>query len=88
MKTFIAISLYRILAVLIISTPIFVNWLVQGQLLVSFVYLPIWLCLSALIFIYIDDKLLMLAHYCRQGRVSKPSNKKLYLQASKVGFNH
>lgn len=58
MLTNIIISIYRILACLMIASPIVINVLLNGGMLMSFIYIPL-LCLFFSIFaIYADKKLL------------------------------
>lgn len=58
MLTNIIISIYRVLAGLMIASPIAINVLLNGGILMSFIYIPL-LCLFLSIFaIYADKKLL------------------------------
>lgn len=58
MLKIIFIILYRILVCLVISLPIIINYLVDGSIVTSFIYIPLLCLFLAFIAIYLDEKIL------------------------------
>jgi len=58
MFTCIIISIYRILAAIIIALPIVINTLLHGNIVVSFIYIPLLCLLLTSVAIYLDKKLI------------------------------
>jgi len=58
MFTCIIISIYRILAAIIIALPIVINTLLHGNIVVSFIYIPSLCLLLTSVAIYFDTKLI------------------------------
>ena len=54
----IIIGIYRILACLMIASPIAINILLNGSIVMSFIYMPLLCILLSIFSIYIDKKLL------------------------------
>lgn len=57
MLNIIFITLYRILVCLVITLPIVINYLVDGSIVASFIYIPLLCIFLAFIAIYLDEKI-------------------------------
>lgn len=57
MSTFIGLAIYRIVATTIVISPALVNVLIQGDIIASILFIPIWMMITSLIFIFLDDHL-------------------------------
>lgn len=62
----IVISIYRILVCLVIALPIVINYLLEGDMVMSFITIPSLCLLLTIVAIYADKKLLDLLRTIEQ----------------------
>ena len=74
-------AIYRVIAVLLLSMPIAINILIQGDIVSSIVYVPLIILALSGIAIYIDGKLDILLSRNRVLPTFKVSTSNLHMEA-------
>ena len=66
-------TLYRVTASILVFVPIFINLLVQGDIMTSVLYVPLGCVVLSIVFIHIDGRLTLLLRQSASKRVEKQS---------------